>query len=213
MLRTLCIVSLIGACATPRQPLGGASSVTVGPVMTVEHRQTQMVLRRLSLRAWAAHGGLRARRDASLVQNGIQYDLAGYLPVLQAEGIATDLQNPGEFLRQSRRSAANWFLGGVATVAFGAGMLASGRQSFATPGVTLVFGGVMFGVFGSGASLRAGKKLAQPTLLRARDERAQWVRTFNERLAKQLALGDLGLPQDTDLVPAPKVETSSTTSR
>ena len=222
MLRIILTASLLGACATPKRPLGGASAITVGSTMTLEQRRDQMALRQLripedQLPSISMAGRTGRRSDpAVLIQNGQPYALPGYLPVLQAEGIATDIEDPNPTIDHAMKARLAWAGGTVAGMTVGLAMMSTENETMQLSGLGFLATSAVVGSIGGWIHPMMILAPVRRDYKKARRHRGKWSEEFNAGLAKKLGAGDATVPVAPSgdgpmLVPAPTAEPAKET--
>ena len=214
----LAMLSGVGCVAHVDPILGGASSIEVNPNWTAAERRNVLDQRRLEpsviVKRRVVRSGNRShvRREydhTALKQGGgFDYTLADYLPVLQAEGIATDIENPRPHQLAAVEKRWKWGLGssllglGFATSAHLMDLEEETLAMTDTAAVVVILVGQLIGWSEAMAVSLPAREAAR----KAAAQRSGWANQFNSEMAAKMRLTEptkeLKKQGDVILVPA-----------
>jgi hypothetical protein len=205
-MRYLLLAFAFSACATapPVLPRPGASRLQVDPTLSRLERFeaydqlkfSPTVIQRTVVRSGRHGTSVRTYRDrTALAQGGEAFSLGQYLPTLQAEGIATDVEDPTPHMAKAALVGTLW---GTAGLIAGSVVLIRGLDEDGGPqsedklmntlllSTSLYVGGYIVGMIHG----LVVSKPAREAMERAISQRAGWARTFNRGVAKKFQIQD-----------------------
>jgi len=211
------LLSSIGCVAHSGPMLGGASSIEVDPNWTAAERrdvldkrtlEPSVIVKRRVIRSGNRSQVRREYDHTALKQGGgFDYTLADYLPVLQAEGIATDIENPRPYQVAAVEKRWKWGLGssllglGFAT---GAHLMDLEEETLVmTDTVAVVV--ILVGQFIGWTEAMTVSLPAREAARKAAARRSGWANQFNSKMADKMQLTEpvKGAQKQNDIIFSP----------
>jgi hypothetical protein len=194
------LLSSVGCVVHAGPMLGGASSIEVNPNWTADERRdildkrtlepSVIVKRRVVRRGNRSHVRREYDHTALKQGGGFDYTLADYLPVLQAEGIATDIENPRPYQVAAVEERWKWGLGssllglGFAT---GAHLMDLEEETLVMTDAAAVVV-ILVGQLIGWSEAMAVSLPAREAARKAAAKRSSWAHQFNSKIADKLQL-------------------------